>query len=96
MAKPRGEARNSGGWERALRYSTAGIELALSVVIGYWFGHWLDGKLGTDPWLMISFLIIGTVAGMRSLYRTAKRALEEQSASSNDDGERPPGGPGEG
>lgn len=49
------------------------------MVVGYFFGHWLDGQLGTDPYLMIAFVILGTAAGMRSLYRTAKRAMKDQS-----------------
>ncbi len=78
MDEPRRVRRPKGGWERALRYSTAGLELSLSVVVGYFFGHWLDGVLGTDPYLMFVFLILGTVAGMRGLYQTAKRVLKEQ------------------
>lgn len=76
--EPRRGTRRTAGWERALRYSTAGLELALSVVVGYFFGRWLDGKLGTDPYLMIAFVVLGTFAGMRGLYRTAKRAMRDQ------------------
>jgi ATP synthase protein I len=76
--EPRRGLRPKGGWERALRYSTAGLELSLSVVVGYFLGHWLDGQLGCDPYLMIAFVIIGTASGMRGLYRTAKRAMREQ------------------
>ena len=31
--------------------STIGLELGLSVGLGYLGGEWLDGKLGTEPWL---------------------------------------------
>jgi len=57
------------------------------VVVGYFFGHWLDGKLGSDPYLMIGCVILGTVSGMRGLYRTAKRAMREQRTDSE---RRPP------
>lgn len=89
MSEPRPMRRRKGGWERSLQYSTAGIELSLSVVVGYFFGHWLDGTLGTDPYLMISFVIIGTASGMRGLYRTTKRVLVDQ----GDPPESPPDSP---
>lgn len=54
------------------RVGALGIELVASTVIGLLGGRWLDGKLGTDPWLSIVGLILGVVAGFRSLYQTAK------------------------
>lgn len=54
------------------RVGALGIELAASTVIGLFGGRWLDGKLGTEPWLSIVGLILGVVAGFRSLYQTAK------------------------
>jgi ATP synthase protein I len=54
------------------RVGALGIELAVSTVIGLFGGRWLDGKLGTEPWLSIVGLILGVVAGFRSLYLTAK------------------------
>ena len=54
------------------RVGALGIELAASTVIGLLGGRWLDGKLGTEPWLSIVGLILGVVAGFRSLYQTAK------------------------
>jgi ATP synthase protein I len=56
------------------RLSSVGLELGISVVIGWAFGAWLDRKLGTAPWLMIVFLLIGITAGFRSVYRTAREA----------------------
>jgi ATP synthase protein I len=54
------------------RVGALGIELAASTVIGLFGGQWLDGKLGTKPWLSIVGLILGVVAGFRSLYQTAR------------------------
>jgi ATP synthase protein I len=61
----------------AARLASVGIELALSIVIGLLGGRWLDGKLGTGPWLMILGLILGSTAGFRSLIRTARKATRE-------------------
>ena len=61
-----------------MRYSSVGLEVGLSVGVGYFAGSWLDEKLGTEPFLMIVFVLLGTAAGMLSLYRAARRALGEQ------------------
>jgi F0F1-type ATP synthase assembly protein I len=34
-----------------------------------WIGKWLDGKLGTAPWLLIVGAFVGAAAGFYSLYR---------------------------
>ena len=60
------------------RYSALGFEMALSVLIGMGIGYYLDKWLGTAPWLMIVWLGFGFAAGVRSLYRAAKRVEAEQ------------------
>jgi F0F1-type ATP synthase assembly protein I len=67
-------ARRSRRMYEGLSASAAGLELGLSVAIGALFGGWLDGKLGTAPWLMIVFLILGAIAGFRGLLRAVARA----------------------
>lgn len=54
------------------RYSAVGIELLLSIAVGYYLGHWLDGKLNTRFIGGIGF-VVGCYAGFRSLFRTAKQ-----------------------
>ena len=54
--------------------STIGLELGLSIALGYLGGRWLDGKLGTEPWLQWIGLALGLAAGARSLYRVVRRA----------------------
>jgi ATP synthase protein I len=71
------------------RLASVGIELSISTVIGLLGGRWLDGKLGTDPWLMIVGLLIGVAAGFRSLIRTAQRANRENETPT-DSNEPPP------
>jgi ATP synthase protein I len=55
------------------RLGAVGIELALSTVIGMLGGRWLDDKLSTAPWLTILGLVLGVVAGFRSLVRAARK-----------------------
>jgi F0F1-type ATP synthase assembly protein I len=59
---------------QTLSASSVGLELGLSVVFGVLFGRWLDGKLGSAPWLMLAFLLLGAVAGFRSVVRAVSRA----------------------
>jgi F0F1-type ATP synthase assembly protein I len=64
------------------RVSALGIELVVSTVIGLLGGRWLDAKLSTDPYLMLLGLILGVVAGFRSLYLTARK--QSQNADRNE------------
>ena len=67
-------ARRSRRMYEGLSASAAGLELGISVAIGALFGAWLDGKLGTAPWLLIVFLILGVIAGFRGVLRAVARA----------------------
>jgi len=60
-----------------LSASSVGLELGLSVVISVVFGIWLDGKLGTAPWMMLLWLCIGLAAGFRGVLRAVRRADRE-------------------
>ena len=70
-----GEKRS--GIFKYMKYSTVGIELSLSIIIGGGIGYWLDQELGTEPGLLIFWLSCGMIAGFRSLYRTTKRIMKE-------------------
>ena len=54
-------------------YSSMGLELGLSVVVGFLIGSWLDEWLETDPWFLLIFGIAGITAGYRSIFRLVKR-----------------------
>ena len=54
------------------RYSAVGFELLLSIAVGYYLGHWLDGKLGTR-WIGVVGFFLGCYAGFRGLFRAAKQ-----------------------
>ena len=66
-----------------MSFSAAGIELGLSVVLGALFGHWVDGKIGTDPVLMILLTVVGFGAGVRAMLRAARKATKAQGASNS-------------
>jgi ATP synthase protein I len=67
-------ARTSKRLYEGLSESSAGLELGIAVGLGALFGSWLDGKLGTDPWMLLVFLLVGVIAGFRGLLRAVARA----------------------
>ena len=49
------------------------IELVAGVAVGGFIGWYLDGWLGTRPWLLVLFLVLGFAGGMMNTIRTAQR-----------------------
>ena len=57
-------------------YSTIGMTVAFSVVIGFALGWWLDHKVfddRTQPWFTFVGLALGIFAGFKNLYQLAMR-----------------------
>ena len=52
---------------------TVNLELVAAVVVGTTMGYILDSWFDTKPLFIISFFIIGVVAGIRNVFRAAKR-----------------------
>ena len=48
------------------------IELVAGIVIGAGIGLGLDALLGTRPWLLILFCLLGFAAGVNVMMRTAR------------------------
>jgi hypothetical protein len=61
------------------RVGAVGIELALSTVAGLLGGRWLDAKFSTAP------LLLGVIAGFRSLYQTARTQSRKSSLPDHED-----------
>ena len=55
--------------------SAAFLSFIVAIAIGWWFGHLLDGRLGTAPWITIVFSVFGVVAGVLNVYRIVSRAM---------------------
>ncbi len=51
------------------RYSGLGLTWALSVLLFLLIGYWLDGRLGTLPWLTMAGAFLGAAGGFLSLYK---------------------------
>ena len=64
--------------------SAVGLEMGVSVLLGYGAGWWVDGKLGTEPWGGIVGICLGFAAGVRSMWRLAKQIEYEASLETED------------
>jgi F0F1-type ATP synthase assembly protein I len=49
--------------------STVGMSFVLALVLGFGGGYWLDGWLGTRPWLSFLGFFLGLAAGVLNVYR---------------------------
>ena len=67
------EASRTQGYGLALRL---GADFVAGVVVGAAFGWGFDWLLGTSPWGLIVFLLLGFVAGILSVLRTASLMQE--------------------
>jgi ATP synthase protein I len=57
--------------------SSIGLVLVISIVIGWAIGSWLDKKLGTSPWLMLTFTLLGIAAGFIEMIKLAQQLSKE-------------------
>ncbi len=53
-------------------------ELVAGLAIGFGIGWGLDSVLGTKPFLMVIFVLLGFVAGVRVMIRTAQELQEQK------------------
>jgi ATP synthase protein I len=57
----------------ATRVSAVGLEMVLAICVGYFGGRWLDGRFDTAPVLSYIGLVVGLLAGFKSLWTIARR-----------------------
>jgi ATP synthase protein I len=62
------------------RAAEAAWEAAISMVLGAVIGIFLDRRAGTSPFLLVLFLVLGMVVGVRRLLRLAKEETEAAAA----------------
>lgn len=73
-----GSVRDRGGSEGGGASSAMGIafrlsiELVSAVLVGGAVGWLLDRWLGTTPWCLLGFFVLGVAAGMMNVFRAAR------------------------
>ena len=74
-------------WKEYGRYGSVGIELVLSILIGFYGGRWLDTRFGGGRgWLTLVGFVVGVYAGFRQIFRASKEI--ERAADETDRDER--------
>ena len=73
-AKARRGGRRAGGDEDSRGGGLAfavriGVDLVAALVVGVGIGVLLDRWLGTSPWFLLLFFVLGAAAGMLNVYR---------------------------
>jgi ATP synthase protein I len=63
---------------RLAELSSLGLILPSSIAIGLFFGYFLDRWLGTAPWFLLSFTVLGIVSGLLSLFRALKKQMKDE------------------
>ncbi|MFD1342783.1 AtpZ/AtpI family protein [Litorisediminicola beolgyonensis] len=56
------------------------IELVAGLGIGFGIGFGLDALLGTRPWALVLFTLLGFVAGVKTMIRSANEIQETKLA----------------
>jgi ATP synthase protein I len=82
-------------WREYGRYGTVGIELIVSMAIGYYGGRAIDERVGGGGWVTLIGFVLGVAVGFRSIFVAARYmqrdiAREERRARGEDPWHEPP------
>lgn len=67
--------------------SVIGLNLVSATFVGLLIGWWLDRWLGTKPWLLLTFLILGIVAGFKNVVVEVKKIQKADAEEHTDHGD---------
>jgi len=59
-----------GSYAQAGAYISSGVQFAATIVFCLFAGWWLDERWSTSPLLLVSGIVLGSVAGFYHLYKT--------------------------
>jgi len=62
------------GFMRAFSFlSQIGVSIIVCVAVGILLGRLFDSLLGTTPWLLLIFTLLGVVAAFKSIFDISKK-----------------------
>ena len=61
--------------------SSIALAIPSSIAVGLFFGYWLDKWLGTKPWLLIIFTLLGVASGLMTFIRQVLKYNSEDEKS---------------
>lgn len=64
-------------YRKLAELSSLALMLPSSIAVGLFFGYWLDKRLGTDPWMLMIFTLLGVAAGLIALLRGVSKYNKE-------------------
>jgi hypothetical protein len=84
-------------WREYGRYGSVGIELIVSMGLGYYAGRALDARVGGQGWITLLGFLFGVSVGFRSIFAAARHMQrdverQERQARGEDPWTRPPKG----
>lgn len=88
MSEPR-TRRTAASFRRIADASSIGLAFPIAVVIGYFWGRWLDRVFDTAPWLTVVFSVFGVAGGFLNAFRIAVRIGREEDEASRTRGGEP-------
>ncbi len=59
-------------WKSYGRYGTVGIELIVSMALGYYGGRYLDARVGGRGWVTFVGFLLGVGVGFRSIFAAGR------------------------
>jgi ATP synthase protein I len=70
------EKRQRPDLRRLAELASVGLILPSSIAVGLFFGYFLDRWLGTEPWLLLTFTVLGIASGLLSLFRALRKEMK--------------------
>lgn len=71
VSRPRGQAEAQPKSALGLAFRVS-VEILSALAVGVGIGWVLDRWLGTGPWLLVTFVLLGGAAGILNVYRMAR------------------------
>lgn len=75
------------GFGGAGPYMGLGIEFATTIILCFLAGNWIDGKLGSTPYVALVLFLLGTGAAILNLIRSVDRIQKRSEKRDGSSGE---------